>query len=135
MGLLIALGVVLLLGTVGLLAFAYLRARILLTPLRKPLSKTPAQLGLAVEDVRIPSPRGALAAWYLPARNGCTLLCCHGIHDNRGQWIEQVARLHARGGIGHARARADDHLDRRRCHEFVAHPFQLEPQPGTGRRR
>ena len=100
MGLLIALGVVLLLGAVGLLAFAYLRARILLMPLRKPLGKTPAQFGLAVEDVHISSPRGTLAAWYLPARNGCTLLCCHGIHDNRGQWIEQVARLHARGGYG-----------------------------------
>jgi alpha/beta superfamily hydrolase len=84
----------------GLLYFTYTVTRGLLRPQRKPLSLTPAQLGLAVEDVRIAGPRGGLAAWYLPATNGCTLICCHGIHDNRGQWLEQVARLHERGGYG-----------------------------------
>lgn len=88
---------------VGLLWFSYSVARRLLRPSRKPLSRTPEQFGptlAAIEDVRIPGPRGALAAWYLPPRNGCILICCHGIHDNRGQWLEQVARLHERGGYG-----------------------------------
>ncbi len=84
----------------GLLFFTYTITRGLLLPQRKPLSLTPEQLGLAMEDVRIAGPRGELAAWYLPATNGCTLICCHGIHDNRGQWLDQVARLHARAGYG-----------------------------------
>jgi uncharacterized protein len=83
-----------------LVGFSYVRARVLLTPRRTLPSLPPADLGLSVEDVRIPGPRGSLAAWYLPATNGCTLICCHGIHDNRGQWLDQVARLHARSGYG-----------------------------------
>jgi len=55
---------------------------------------------LRMSVVRIPSPRGTLAGWYLPSRNGCTLICCHGINDNSGQWVAPVAKLHARGGYG-----------------------------------
>ncbi|HEX8733613.1 MAG TPA: alpha/beta fold hydrolase [Ktedonobacterales bacterium] len=84
----------------ALLWFTYRVARGLLRPERKALALTPADVGLALTDVRIAGPSGALAAWYLPARNGCTLICCHGIHDNRGQWLEQVAALHARSGYG-----------------------------------
>ena len=84
----------------GLLWFTNSIARGLLRAERKPLALTPQQVGLTLEDVRISGPRGELAAWYLPARNGCTLICCHGIHDNRGQWLDQVARLHERGGYG-----------------------------------
>lgn len=84
----------------GLLWFTNRIARGLLRPTRKPLALTPQQVGLALEDIRISGPRGELAAWYLPARNGCTLICCHGIHDNRGQWLAQVARLHERSGYG-----------------------------------
>ncbi|WIG57707.1 MAG: hypothetical protein OJF49_000452 [Ktedonobacterales bacterium] len=97
--LLVVLGL-LLLALVVLLAFSYSRARTLLTPVRKPLAHQPRDFGLTMEDVRIPGPRGALAGWYLPARNGCTLICCHGINDNRGQWLDQIARLHQRGGYG-----------------------------------
>src|SRR5512146_3566896 len=87
-------------GIVALLWFTWSVARGLLRPVRKSSERTPADLGLAMEDVRIAGPRGALAAWYLPARNGCTLICLHGIHDHRGQWMEQVARLRDRGGYG-----------------------------------
>jgi hypothetical protein len=98
---LLALGVVVIaLAAVGLLWLTHSLARGLLRPSRKPLALTPEQVGLAVEDVRIAGPRGELAAWYLPASNGCTLICCHGIHDNRGQWLEQVARLRERSGYG-----------------------------------
>ncbi|HEX2349009.1 MAG TPA: alpha/beta fold hydrolase [Ktedonobacterales bacterium] len=98
----IALAVITVAAVGGLLFFTYTITRGLLLPQRKPLSLTPEQLGLAMEDVRIAGPRGELAAWYLPATNGCTLICCHGIHDNRGQWLDQVARLHARAGYGAA---------------------------------
>ncbi len=88
------------LAFVALLWFTWSVARGLLRPVRKSSEKTPADVGLAMEDVRIAGPRGALAAWYLPALNGCTLICLHGLHDHRGQWLEQVARLRARGGYG-----------------------------------
>lgn len=97
---LIAGGVIVVLAAGALLWFTYSIARGLLRPTRKPLALTPEQVGLTLEDMRISGPRGELAAWYLPARNGCTLICCHGIHDNRGQWLGQVARLHERGGYG-----------------------------------
>jgi uncharacterized protein len=87
-------------GLAALLGFCYWRARLLLSPVRAPLQYRPADVGLEMETLRIPGPRGELAAWYLPARNGCTLICCHGINDNRGQWVAQVAQLHARGGYG-----------------------------------
>jgi uncharacterized protein len=80
--------------------FSYAQTVRLLTPRRTVAQRHPRDYGLQVEDVRIPGPRGQLAAWYIPARNGCTLICCHGIHDNRGQWVEQVARLHRRSGYG-----------------------------------
>jgi len=93
-------GAIVALLVVALLWFTNSLARGLLRPSRKPLALTPEQVGLALEDVRIAGPRGEMAAWYLPASNGCTLICCHGIHDNRGQWLEQVARLHERSGYG-----------------------------------
>lgn len=95
---LLALAVVILFG---LLLFTFLMARGLLQPQRKPMARTPADVGLdEMSMVQIPGPRGMLAGWYLPARNGCTLICCHGIHDNSSQWMTQVARLHARNGYG-----------------------------------
>ncbi|HEV7126227.1 MAG TPA: alpha/beta fold hydrolase [Ktedonobacterales bacterium] len=95
----IVLGLLVLLAAV-VLAFAYRQARMLLRPVRVPLALHPDDVDLAVEDLWIPSPRGRLAAWYVPARNGCTLICCHGINDNRGQWLAQVARLHRERGYG-----------------------------------
>lgn len=96
---LILLGVVVL-AVGGLLLFTYQMARKLLRPVRKAMARTPADVGLAMAEVRISGARGMLAGWYLPARNGCTLICCHGINDNSGQWLSQVARLHERGGYG-----------------------------------
>lgn len=98
--LLLALALVLLLAIVMLLAFCYWRAVVLLRPIRTLPSRQPSDVGLEAEDVRLPGPRGRLAAWYVPARNGCTLICCHGINDNRGQWLRQAARLHRERGYG-----------------------------------
>jgi pimeloyl-ACP methyl ester carboxylesterase len=91
---------ILLLAALALLAGSYLLAKRMLRPLRTSLKSTPSDYGLDAEEVRIPGPRGELAAWYIPARNGSTLICCHGIHDNRSQWVEQAAELHARHGYG-----------------------------------
>jgi pimeloyl-ACP methyl ester carboxylesterase len=99
----LAVGIVLVVALViacVLLAVTYRQARTLLTPVRKPLDLHPTDVGLAVEEAWIPSPRGRLAAWFLPARNGHTLICCHGVNDNRAQWLRQVARLHADRGYG-----------------------------------
>jgi pimeloyl-ACP methyl ester carboxylesterase len=41
-----------------------------------------------------------MAGWYLPSTNGCTLVCLHGINDNAGQWLDQIAELHTRSGYG-----------------------------------
>jgi dipeptidyl aminopeptidase/acylaminoacyl peptidase len=41
-----------------------------------------------------------MAGWYLPSNNGCTLVCLHGINDNAGQWLDQIAELYARSGYG-----------------------------------
>src|SRR5262249_14493245 len=75
-------------------------ARTLLKPYRKTLKALPEDFGLEAEEVRIPGPRGAVAGWYLPSTNGCTLVCLHGINDNAGQWLEQLAELHARRRYG-----------------------------------
>ncbi len=83
-----------------LLGFSYAFARMLLRPVRNPYARIPADVSLEMEDVWIQGPRGALAAWYLPAHNGCTLICCHGINDTRSQWVEQMAWLHRRSGYG-----------------------------------
>jgi pimeloyl-ACP methyl ester carboxylesterase len=98
--LLAVVAVALLGGGATLSVVARRQTRKLLTPRRTPPVYRPEEYGLAVEAVTIPGPRGNLAGWYLPATNGCTLICCHGIHDNRGQWVRQMARLNARGGYG-----------------------------------
>lgn len=92
--------VALLLAAVALCAFCLWRTVVLLRPVRTTPSRLPRDVGLDMEDLRVPGPRGQLAAWFLPARNDCTLICCHGINDNRGQWLRQVSDLHRRSGYG-----------------------------------
>lgn len=94
--LIIALAVVFV-AVLALLAFSYWRAVVLLRPVRSPMAYTPAEVGLQMETVSFASPRGKLAGWFLPAQNGRTLICCHGINDNKSQWLHQIARLHERG--------------------------------------
>jgi fermentation-respiration switch protein FrsA (DUF1100 family) len=82
------------------LAFTWLHAWKLTHPLRKPLNRTPADLGMAFEDVTFTTEDGiTLSGWFIPARNGRTLIGCHGILDNREQLLEPAVLL-ARGGYG-----------------------------------
>lgn len=93
-------GAALALAVVAFLAFVYYRAHLLLTPRRRPYDVTPDAFGLDAEDVRFRGPRGMLAGWFVPSRNGRTLICCHGINDNAAQWLPQIARLHREHGYG-----------------------------------
>src|SRR5262245_14361109 len=97
MPILIALPIALLIGVLALLIFSFWRARVLLRPLRSPMACSPSDIGLEMETVGFAGPRGLLSGWFLPATNGRTLICCHGINDNCSQWFQQVARLHQRG--------------------------------------
>jgi pimeloyl-ACP methyl ester carboxylesterase len=64
--------------------------------------QTPADFGLAYEDVAFPTADGlTLRGWYIPGHNGATILLVHGGGGNRlgiGQ-LEQAAAL-ARRGFG-----------------------------------
>ena len=92
-------GVVLLLALV-VLAFTWLHAWRLTHPARKPITRTPADLGMAFEDVTFTTEDGiALSGWFIPARNGRTIIGCHGILDTRVQLLEPAVLL-ARGGYG-----------------------------------
>ena len=95
----IVLALALVLGG-GLLTFSYVQARSLLRPVRKAPYCLPADEGLPAEEVAISGPQGKLAAWYVAPRNGCVLICCHGIHDSRSQWVPQIARLRRERGYG-----------------------------------
>jgi uncharacterized protein len=62
--------------------------------------QTPADFGLHYEDVAFPTSDGlTLHGWYIPGRNGATILFAHGGGGNRlgvGQ-LEQAAALAERG--------------------------------------
>src|ERR1051326_365600 len=95
-------------GLVGLLVvligavsvFPWLQAWSLTHPKRKPLNRTPADLGTAFEDVSFTTEDGiTLSGWFIPASNGHTLIGCHGILDNREQLLEPAVLL-AKQGYG-----------------------------------
>ncbi|HEY7349329.1 MAG TPA: alpha/beta hydrolase [Ktedonobacterales bacterium] len=80
------------------LLFTWRQAWKLTHPLRKPLSRTPADLGVAFEDVTFQTEDGVtLSGWFIPARNGRTIIGCHGILDNREQLLEPTVILTRQG--------------------------------------
>jgi fermentation-respiration switch protein FrsA (DUF1100 family) len=84
----------------ALLIFSYRQAWSLTHPPRKPLTRTPADLGITFEDVTFPTEDNlTLSGWFLPPRNGRTLIACHGIFDNREQFLEPACAL-AKHGYG-----------------------------------
>ncbi len=93
-------------GLVGLLVvlallmliFTWLHAWRLTHPLRRLLKRTPADLGVAFEDVTFTTEDGiALSGWFIPPRNGRTIIGCHGILDNREQLLEPAVILTRQG--------------------------------------
>jgi fermentation-respiration switch protein FrsA (DUF1100 family) len=97
--LLIVAGFLILMGIL-LIFFTWRRAWGLTHPPRKALTRTPADLGVTHEDVTFPTEDGlTLSGWFIPAKNGRTLIACHGIFDNREQFLEQAVAL-AQEGYG-----------------------------------
>lgn len=69
-------------------------------PIRAAVSGSPADLGLAFEDVRFPTADGlTLSGWYVPSRNGAAILAVHGSNANRAQLLP-YARILADQGYG-----------------------------------
>lgn len=89
---------VLVLLTSLLLFITWLQAWKLTHPARRPITRTPADLGVAFEDVSFVTEDGVtLSGWFIPTRNGRTLIGCHGILDNREQLLEPAALLASSG--------------------------------------
>jgi dipeptidyl aminopeptidase/acylaminoacyl peptidase len=75
-------------------AFTYLSASKYTHPYRTAVKISPAQMGLAHEDVRLVTEDGLrLAAWYVPPRGGPTVILVHGIGTNRGEMLPLAHRL------------------------------------------
>lgn len=69
---------------------------------RRKAQSTPADYGLAYEDVTLTTSDGLnLAAWYIPNDVGRgTVIYCHGHTNHRGQMLDQAAFLHENGFRG-----------------------------------
>ena len=66
---------------------------------RRKAQNTPAEYGLAYEDVTLTTSDGLkLAAWHIPNETGRgTVIYCHGHLNHRGQMLDQAAFLHEHG--------------------------------------
>lgn len=73
-----------------------LRQRLLLP--HKTAERTPADLGLPVEDMTVVRPDGVvIAAWFIPGRTQRTLLLIHGAGGERSSLLDFAARFHHHG--------------------------------------
>ena len=76
----------------------YMNTRLVFYPTRE-IEATPEVLGLAYEDVTIPTADGVrIAAWYVPAdRAAGTVLFCHGNAGNISHRLDTIDLLHRLG--------------------------------------
>jgi len=84
---------------VGLAVMLFVfQPKLLYMPFRA-VEVTPAEIGLAFEDVRIATPDGqTLAGWYIPATNATyTVLFCHGNAGNISHRLDTLALFHNLG--------------------------------------
>jgi len=73
--------------------------------------RTPADLGIAAEEVRLPTADGVeLAAWWVPSPNGAAVVLRHGAGSTRDDVLAQLAVL-ARAGFGVLATDARGHGD------------------------
>lgn len=69
-------------------------------PPRSPVSFTPAELGMAYEDVTLTTEDGVnLSGWYIPSQNGAAIVAVHGLAGNRTQVLGHAQAL-AEAGYG-----------------------------------
>ena len=82
-----------------MLGLAWLAARSLVMPVRRPLPRTPADLGLAFESLELAGADGIrLAAWWIAAdRPRATAVLVHGFRSTRNEMLDHVPYLHAVG--------------------------------------
>jgi pimeloyl-ACP methyl ester carboxylesterase len=67
-------------------------------PTRVPVLRSPASLGMAYEDVAIPTADGVtLRGWYIPSRNGAAIIALHGSDANRAQLLWHAQALSEKG--------------------------------------
>lgn len=69
-------------------------------PARRSPVQTPADLGLAFEEVTVPSTAGPLAGWFVPARGGLPgpgVVVVHGWESGRDRTLPHAQFLHAAG--------------------------------------
>lgn len=95
---------------------ARLRTLAMLTAPRSARSlprETPADSGLAYEEVSVTNPEGMrLVGWYLPGRNGAAVMAQHGYKANRGEMLEEAAMLQRAGfGVLITTVRAHDYSE------------------------
>lgn len=78
---------------------AYNRAYVLVHPGRAPITRTPADAGMAdYQPVSFESPDGlALKGWYVPTKNGAVVILVHGLGGTRTELLDDGALLAARG--------------------------------------
>ncbi|MBN1315875.1 MAG: alpha/beta fold hydrolase [Anaerolineales bacterium] len=69
-------------------------------PVREPVVGSPMDVGVAYEDVEIPTTGGVtLRGWYVPSSNGAVVLALHGYNTNRVVFLPH-ARVLAEAGYG-----------------------------------
>jgi fermentation-respiration switch protein FrsA (DUF1100 family) len=90
---------VLLLAAVGLaVGFSWWQANAFLHPHRHRPAETPADRGLAYQDVRFSASDGlTLRGWYLPSQNGAAVIVGHGIGAHRALDPAEVLARHGYG--------------------------------------
>lgn len=96
----VAAGLVAIAAATGLaLGLAWLAARSLVMPVRRPLPRTPADLGLAYESRGLTGADGIfLASWWIAAdRPRATVVLVHGFRSTRDELLDHVPSLHAIG--------------------------------------
>jgi fermentation-respiration switch protein FrsA (DUF1100 family) len=91
--------VVLALAAVGLVVgVSWLQVDAFVHPHRQFPVETPADLGLAYEDVTFAASDGLLLrGWYLPSENGAAIIVGHGIGGHRELGAAEVLALHGYG--------------------------------------
>ena len=83
---------------VVVVVLAYWNAYSLVHPRHAPMTSTPAEKGLSFEPVTFTTTDGLrLAGWYIPSRNGATIILCHGLGDNRVGTLPQAILLAEHG--------------------------------------
>jgi fermentation-respiration switch protein FrsA (DUF1100 family) len=106
-------GSVLVILIAGLMTVSRSLARDLVTnPIgeRGEIDQTPADFGLAYEDVSVTTPDGLkLVGWYVPSQNGAVIMAQHGFKSNRTGLLEEAAMLNEHGyGVLLTSVRAHD---------------------------